>query len=222
MTTQIDSKNMKRKVMVRPTTVPQLKKACREKGMRGVSKLNRHVLRKRLAESMGDIYEFKEHNDILYMILQHLPEEHWCKAAQVSKTYKKVMVEVGFSPWYCMCPRCEAAVLKGDYCVQRDISLCESFDKKEDMVAVLNHNMNRCQDTSEYYWKASICYDLFSLVTKNIWFAKQDPNFCLAFMFKLGDMRRCIDTNNSGKLTRLLGNIFTDSTNGVLWVHEEK
>lgn len=190
--------------------IPQLKKACREKGICGVSKMNKKELRKALATTMGDIYEFKENNDILFLILsKYIPEMYWCQVSQISKTYNKVMREAGFSPWYCMCPRCEALVHKGEYNTEIDILWQPVYDNKDDYVTVLEHLLIKVENVSGYINRTVECYDIFSSIARNKWIFDYYTKFKDAVYTTL--IKMIIDKNidvNVRKMNILLGKTF--------------
>lgn len=187
--------------------IPQLRKLCRAKGLYGVSKMNKKTLRKILAVAMGDLYEFKEHNDILYIILRdYMPESYWCQLAQVSKTYNKVVREVGFSPWYCICPRCEASIHRGEFNVQKDILWQPVYDIN-DYSMVLRNSFSKIRNTVEYHNKIVECYDIFCSIARNRWIIEEYPLFRNAVLKKVLDMK---NDKNTEIIIDLLGSIFFD------------
>lgn len=192
-------------------TIPQLRSICRHKRIYGVSKMNKKTLRVVLAKNMGELYEFKEYNDILYIILsQYIPQEYWCKIGQVSKTYKKIIDEIGFSPWYCMCSRCEAAVLKGEYCIYNDLRWFKVFDDKRYYISVLRWYLDNIENEKIYYNKVKIFYDMFCSITVNKKLMVRCAGLEEQVRIKLVEMSTIpvLKTSNIHILNRILGNIF--------------
>ena len=190
--------------------ISQLRKACRTKGIYGVSRMNKKNLRKTLITSMGDLYEFKENNDILYIILsEYISEVYWCQVSQVSKTYNKVMREVGFSPWYCMCPRCEALVLKGEYDIKRDISWQPLYNNTKDYIHVINNSLNMIKNTIEYNNKAIEFYDMFCSIAMNMWIFEFYPKLKISIFITLINMKNDKNVDlNIRKLSILISKLF--------------
>ena len=188
----------------------QLKKACRNKGITGISKMNKKTLIKTLAMNMGDLYDFKEYNDILYLILIYIPKSSWCKISQVSKTYNKVIREIGFSPWYCVCPRCELLIHRGEFDIKKDISSQPIYKNQKDFISVLKSKLNVSCHTVEYAIKVVQFYDIFCSIAQNIHIIKNGKLKDAIFQ-KLLEMQNCIYSDIlRQKMSNIIGNNFME------------